>query len=41
MNITLNESFTWHDGYSLESPENPERSEASQIAELDEGCEVA
>ena len=34
-------SFTWHDGDSLESPENPESSESGQVAELNEGSEVA
>ena len=37
----MNESFTWHDGDGLESPENPEGSETGEVAEFDEGGEVA
>ena len=37
----LNESLTWHDGHSLQSPENPECSEACEVAQFDEGGEVA
>ena len=32
---------TWHDGDRLEGPEDPEGAQAGQVAELDEGGEVA
>ena len=37
----LDESLTWHYGNRLEGPENPEGSESGQVAELNEGSEVA